>query len=317
MARSTPSLAATEAFLAASRHGSFQAAAEEMALSASAFSRRIQTLEAFLGRPLFDRSSGRPQLTPAGLRLKQEIEPALEVITRAMADVRRRAPSRRLRVITSHSLALGWLMPRMGRLYGEHGIDLDLKIGRGAHHLKSGDIDLAIWGGLEDAQGYPRDDLGPMDAAPAAAPNAADGRPAPCGLSALRGERLLRAKNAPNLWPAWLAQVGQDDAGVSYVELETTHFAYESAANGLGVALAVPLLSDRFLRDRRIVPCANARAPVEVRYGLIYAAPALQRRPEVRLFRDWLTREIADSLQVFDQWFRQPCGAGERPARTA
>jgi LysR family glycine cleavage system transcriptional activator len=56
--RRLPSLAGVEAFVHVARLGSVKAAAEELALSSPALSRRIQSLERFVGRPLFDRVDG-------------------------------------------------------------------------------------------------------------------------------------------------------------------------------------------------------------------------------------------------------------------
>jgi DNA-binding transcriptional LysR family regulator len=295
-------LAAAEAFLAATRHESFQAAAEEIALSPSAFSRRIQSLEAFAGAPLFDRSSGRPRLTQAGARFKRDVEPALQRITQAVTDLRHQEQSHKLRVVTSHSLALGWLMPRLATLRTQCGVEIELTIGRGTHHLKSGEIDLAIWGGLDDAPNYPRDELYPLDAAPAMSSTVAERISIPRSVEELAQQRLLKARNAPNLWPEWLAKAGYPGVARHYAEFETTHFAYESAASGLGVALAVPMLADRFLREGRLVPCTALRAPVNVRYSLIYASSATRRRSDVRVFFEWLKAEIEESLRVFDRW---------------
>ena len=53
--RRLPPLTALEAFVQVARLGSVKAAAEELALSTPALSRRVQALERFIGRPLFDR----------------------------------------------------------------------------------------------------------------------------------------------------------------------------------------------------------------------------------------------------------------------
>ena len=109
MRRQAPPLEATEAFLAAARAPSFRAAADAIALSPSAFSRRIQMLESFVGVALFDRSGQMVQLTEAGALYFQEVAPALDTIRRATAALHDRGESRVLRLITSHSLAVGWL----------------------------------------------------------------------------------------------------------------------------------------------------------------------------------------------------------------
>src|SRR3546814_11464559 len=57
-----PPLTSMEAFLEVARHGTVKAAASELGLSMPALSRRLQTLEHSVGRPLFDRH-------PTGLKL--------------------------------------------------------------------------------------------------------------------------------------------------------------------------------------------------------------------------------------------------------
>lgn len=61
-----------EAFVLASRHGSFSAAAREMGRSQSTVSTSISNLEIALDTELFDRSSRFPRLTSAGTALLQE-----------------------------------------------------------------------------------------------------------------------------------------------------------------------------------------------------------------------------------------------------
>ena len=53
--RRLPPLTAIEAFVQVARLGSVKAAAEALALSSPALSRRIQALERFVGHPLFER----------------------------------------------------------------------------------------------------------------------------------------------------------------------------------------------------------------------------------------------------------------------
>jgi hypothetical protein len=70
MGRRLPPLPAIEAFLFAARLSSFRAAAQQLALSPSAFSRRLQTLEAFTGVALFERSA-LPTLADEMLKIKR------------------------------------------------------------------------------------------------------------------------------------------------------------------------------------------------------------------------------------------------------
>ena len=303
MRRRAPSLEAAEAFLAAARLGSFHTAAAELALSPSAVSRRIQALEEFLGQILFDRSAKMLRLTQAGRQYRDEIASALDTILNATARMRSLSGGSRIRLMTSHGFALGWLMPRLPGLSESLGLDIELAIGRGAHHLRSGEIDLAVWGGPHDAGGYASDPLMELEAIPVAAMQMTGGRKPPGNLAELLQHRLLCARNVPNLWPGWLSAIGYDGLQPPvFAEVDNTHFVYESAASGLGVALAVPLLADRIIHEDRLHPCFPVKAKVPVHYHLIYARDEIRGHTEVKRFRAWLAEEIRTSAREFDRW---------------
>src|SRR3546814_18254953 len=83
MLRKAPPLEAIEIFVAAAQGDSFRSVARRLALSPSAVSRRIATLEAFLGMPLFERSGQSQRLNAAGQRYLSMVEPAIDAIQRA------------------------------------------------------------------------------------------------------------------------------------------------------------------------------------------------------------------------------------------
>ncbi|MDB5685966.1 MAG: Transcriptional regulator [Rhizorhabdus sp.] len=78
---------------------------------------------------------------------------------------------------------------------------------------------------------------------------------------------------------------------------------YEAAANGFGVTLAVPLITERFLQGGRLAACTMARASTELDYSLFYVNPAIRQRPVVREFIDWLRAEALESQRGFDRWY--------------
>ena len=77
-----------EYFLAAARHGSFSAAAEELLLAQPSLSEQIRKLEAELGTPLFTRAGRGVKLTEAGRRLQPEAERVLGAAAEAAGAVR-------------------------------------------------------------------------------------------------------------------------------------------------------------------------------------------------------------------------------------
>ncbi len=303
MRRQAPPLEATEAFLAAARAPSFRAAADAIALSPSAFSRRIQLLESFVGAALFDRSGPTMQLTDAGADYFADVAPAMDSIRRATMRIRDHAGSRTLRLVTSHSFAVSWLVPRLSDLIRQHGIEIDLTISRDVQTLTSGAADLAIWGGFDADEALPRERLIALSAVLASAPRLADGRLPPATLADVAGHRVLAAKAPEHFWRSWLHRMGQDDRHWQPVtRFETTQLTYEAAASGLGLTLAIPMISERFARERRLVPALGAAIPIGIDYTLFYATADIARRAPVRAFARWLNEQIAQSQGHFDQW---------------
>ena len=85
-------LAQVRAFVAVVDHGHFGRAAQTLALSQQALSKRVARLERGLG-PLLERRRGGVALTPAGARLLPAARRLLEVADHAVADVRNAPPA--------------------------------------------------------------------------------------------------------------------------------------------------------------------------------------------------------------------------------
>ena len=75
-------------FLAAARHGTFSAAAEELHMAQPSLSEQVRRLEAELGAQLFARAGRRLELTEAGRLLHPQAERTLAAAAEAQASVR-------------------------------------------------------------------------------------------------------------------------------------------------------------------------------------------------------------------------------------
>jgi DNA-binding transcriptional LysR family regulator len=95
-------------FLALAREGGFSKAAQQRAISQPAFSRRIKSLEEWLGTPLVDRRSHSIVLTPAGERLRPFAEEILRQLEAARTDAlsAAQAATERLVFASTHALSL-------------------------------------------------------------------------------------------------------------------------------------------------------------------------------------------------------------------
>src|SRR5438034_2518111 len=77
-----------EAFLSVAQHRSFRRAAAELAVTPSAISQAVRTLEARVGAALFIRTTRSVGLTQAGERFLVRAKPAFEELVAASVDAR-------------------------------------------------------------------------------------------------------------------------------------------------------------------------------------------------------------------------------------
>jgi DNA-binding transcriptional LysR family regulator len=114
----SPTLDVLQTFLSASSLRSFTAAADELGLTRAMVSKRIAQLEAYVGAPLFHRTTRRVDLTAAGDLLRETLQPSLVGIERGLDAVRdlRTSPSGLVRVtapISWGQCVLAQLLPRL------------------------------------------------------------------------------------------------------------------------------------------------------------------------------------------------------------
>ncbi|GAN79537.1 LysR family transcriptional regulator [Acidocella aminolytica] len=97
-----------EDFLAVLNEGSFSRAAERRAVSQPAFSRRIKTLEIWIGTPLFDRTTHSVKLTKAGEHFRPAAEDMLRQLNQARYDalIAAQLQSETLKLAATHVLSL-------------------------------------------------------------------------------------------------------------------------------------------------------------------------------------------------------------------
>ena len=129
----------------------FRKAAEALAIAQPALSRQIAQLEAALGVRLFNRSSRRVELTPAGAALAERIEPVLAALMRVPADMRAVSEGRvgLLRVAFT-GLAMATVLPDILRGFHRRfpGIRLELNESPTALQiaaLQAGEIDCGFF----------------------------------------------------------------------------------------------------------------------------------------------------------------------------
>lgn len=300
--RRVPPLDSIEAFSTAMRAASFREAADELAVSPSAFSRRIARLEDHLGRRLFERRGGRTSPTPAAHDLLREIAPALDDLLRATTDGRQSVAGS-LRILVAPSLAAEWLMPCLGEGLARIGIERPaIDIGEPGCALDPRRHDLALLARSDPRDGEPADVLAPVVGAVVSAPKLAGDRPPPANLADVAGFNRLDMRFPEGMWRRWSeyhsAPMPSDRAGSRFASVVTM---YEAASAGFGVALGIPLVATRRLREGSLRPCFRGVAPLGYDYAIVYRDARTRRRKDVRALADWLRAEAEQTNDEFLQ----------------
>jgi DNA-binding transcriptional LysR family regulator len=311
MRRLLPPLPAIEAFLFAARAPSFRAAAQQLALSPSAFSRRLQTLETFTGVALFERTTP-PTLTAAGERYYQLVAGRLDEILSATLELRHSPSNRRLVLMSPQSLAINWLMPMVSGFTDRHpGIDVDIVVGVDLNMLRLGKADVALASVMRDCTGLATDPMVALEAAVVAPRTLAAGRPPPGSLGELPGYKLLGLEEPTDFWQRWLNRAGYHGPNLpDPTRYETWGLMYEAAANGFGLTIAVSAIANSYLRGGRLSPCFDTCVEYNSGYRIAYASKATASREDVRCLSTWLAEQMLSSRDEFRTLLARPGSDG-------
>ena len=287
--RRLPPLTALEAFVQVARLGSVKAAAEELALSTPALSRRVQALERFIGRPLFDRKHQALEINTDGQRLLDDIAPALDSLSQALENIQSGGNQLRLRLAVMPLFATQRLFPHLGALRQRHPqlhIDIETtpyavaRLGEGldAAIVLAKDIDPALY-----AHELDHDEVYLI------------GRKAlletPNALTApqeLANHTVLLHRDMALAFDAWKEAVHLPDLQPLAIDnYDSGQLMLEAAAQGLGIAVMHASHYNEAQDSRLVRLFPQHRVESPYRYFFVCRPRALQTRA-VRIFRDWL-----------------------------
>ena len=285
-------------FEAAARWQSFHAAASELNLTASAVSHSIRKMEEALGVVLFERIGRGVSLSSEGQTLMGYTERGFDELQRGLEAVSSRAP-RLLRLHSGPSFAAQWLAPRLARFFVQCP-DVEVRLSAGVEYARfdTGEFDADIMYGLPRQEGLVVLPLKEETVTPLCAPHIAETIKSPTDL--LR-HPLIQSDNKQVRWPAWFALNGIAVPSTSRgLRFDRSFLAIAVAADGLGIALESTLLAEREISRGRLVAPLSGRSQ-DIRYvghHLVYPPP-FERRVQLRLFAQWLARELDIELTPF------------------
>ena len=293
--RRLPPLTAIEAFVQVARLGSIKAAAQELALSPPALSRRVQALERFIGKPLFERRHQAVVLNMDGERLLAQIAPAIDSLSDAVETMTSGADVLRLRLGILPLFASQRLFPKLGELRAKHP-ELHLDIDTAAHGVsRLGDgLDAVIALAREIDPTLYAKRLDRNSVYVIGSRSLIEGPNPITKPDQLAGLTALVHRDMPDTFSAWRRAAGlRDMEPLAIDHFDSGQLMLEAAAQGLGIAF---MHESHFedARDDRLVRLFDIAVESPYSYWFVCRPRALTQKP-VRLFHDWLIEAVADS----------------------
>jgi LysR family transcriptional regulator, glycine cleavage system transcriptional activator len=302
-ARRPIQLAALRGFVAAARRLSFTLAAEDLALTQSAISRQVATLEREVGKRLFVRKTRALALSADGERLLGAIEPALASIDACVDALRGVGQAPRISLTTYASFASLWLVPRLAEFQQAFPqIEIRIDASDRIADLAAEGLDVAIRRALPariDADDHALL-LCEEFVTPALSPHLLE-RSAPLRTPAdLQRLPLIdmddrwRASVAGS-WQAWFRafDVPADPAAGAKMTFSFIDQAMQAAVRGQGAVMGrTPMLEDAVAAGQLCTPFPELRMATGYSYYLM-VRPERSQAPEVAAFSRWLLDQFA------------------------
>lgn len=291
MRRHIPSLGALQAFLAAAKHESVTAAANELSLTASAVSRQISLLEDQLGIALFTRVRQRVLLTRAGRVYSAQVAELLDKLERETLEIMaHEGEGRILQIATLPTVGAQWLIPRLTEFNARHP-DITVNVCARTRQFLFNEtaIDGALYFGLGSWPGAKTDYLFDEILLPVGNQAIADELQG-FEVDDIIQQPLLHLVTRPDAWRDWLPAGETPNANIMRgARFEVQSMLIAAACAGQGVALLPRFLIDEHLKSGALVVLSERS--VQSRGAYYFAYPEEKStEPSLTRFRTWLVQ---------------------------
>lgn len=287
--RSIPSVSGLIAFEATARHLSFSRAAEELALTQGAVSKRVRQLETVLGFQLLVRNTNQVCLTEIGQKYLCDAKNLLRQLHSSTEDIRASARGvDAVRIAAPTAFATRWLVPRLAgfsRAYPNCSVNV-LSPGS-ADDLRFAQADCVVFDGQAPWRDAHSTVLTTGSYLVVASADHAN-KSMVVSPRQLVDRPLLSCNRTPDLWQRWFDAAGLTEPPLDKFRFDDVAPLIEAAMAGLGTALLPDFLIREEIRGGRL-----RRLFPEIAFGQAQYRLAVQpshHRASVRNFVDWLTK---------------------------
>lgn len=281
-------------FEVAARHQSFALAAEELSLSPSAVSHRINQLEEELGIQLFVRSHRKVELTHEGKRVFWVLKSSLETLNQEILDIKNQELSGTLTVYSRPSIAQCWLVPALGDFTRRYpSISLTMLTGNDNVNLQRAGVDLAIYFDNAPPAQLTHYFLMDEEIVPVCSPDYArrfglsPARVSLAHCTLLHDRQAWSHDSGTDEWHSWAHHFAVSLPASSGIGFDRSDLAIIAAINHIGVAMGRKRLVQKRLNSGELIaPFGDMALKCHQHY---YATTLPGRQwPKIEAFIDWL-----------------------------
>lgn len=291
-----PSLKNLLAFVEVANSGSLNSAAENLNVTASAVSHQIAALEHFLGKKLFTRSGKGVVLTLTGEVYLQEIAGPLTVIGRATEKAIHDIHHEHLRVHSSPSFGLLWLMKRLDTFRHAHP-DIQLNVTCSYENLQFArdNLDIDIRHGLAEWSTLNVKTIKNEKMIVLASPDYLARNPVSHPEQLIFNE-LINSEITLIGWDVWFSWHGVACKNKNVVfSFDRSYMSFEAACMNMGFILESDLLAQDYIRTGKLVPVFDDSFAMPVSAHHLVFPHGSEKKDKIKCFLGWLERELQAS----------------------
>ncbi len=283
-----PPLKALRAFEATVRTGSLTLAAQELHITQSAVSQQIRLLETFFGQSLFTRSVRGVEATVQARVFYDEVRASLDRIGLASEQLSQTGMIRTLRVNTTPSIAMRWLIPRLSLFQIDNPriqVLITTSTSDAIDHLKD-PFDVIIRREAMERAGFRCERFLDDVSGPVASPAYLKRHPMRSPQDCVQAT-LLHLSSRMNAWNRWLKQADVDaPQRLGGAVFEHFFLSLQAACNDLGIAIgSVALVQEDVAAGRLQLLFPQIRIQ-DAGFHMLY--PSRRKDAALQSFTAWL-----------------------------
>ncbi|MEP3919834.1 LysR substrate-binding domain-containing protein [Ascidiaceihabitans sp.] len=289
--RNIPSTAALMCLDAVAQHGSATAAAQVLALTQSAVSRQLKSLEQQLRVTLVEKDGRGLRLTAVGQRYAHSVHSILSDLNEATLTARDTPQAHTLELAILPGFGMHWLAPRLSDFAAKHPeITLNLATRFAPFDFRAARFDAAIHFGREDWTSAQHMALMAETVVPVCAPDVVDSDL--LSPTELLRHPLLHLDTRSKGWMRWFQARGVNDTLPTGMVFDQFSTMAQAAIHGAGIALLPDFVAEPHLKSGQLKLAASGTSQSIGAYFLVWPPERNDFAP-LDAFRTWLAAQTS------------------------